>query len=322
MSDFLTNLIERSLTPAPAIRPQLISIFEPPPINEGVIGSYHDQPERAVVEQLAGKMPDRVSEVESLWRTVPERTVTPGRDPSLPGSLEVSPSPAVSRNQERAGSGLPVEVETDPGEMKPRRDRKRKMADGSIASDAPAAAKKAPVELLAGHETELSQNAVPEPPARRNAYTTPEIHLIGLPEISNPDGNRRSSRRNVNLPPDDSLIAPPALESGEKGSSALTPASETKRAESPAAEEPITEKIFPRQQIQPAAMLRSALSRIPQSQARPAQATSEPSIHVTIGRVEVRATLPAPARPQPPRVSAPTMSLNEYLRKRAGEKRQ
>jgi hypothetical protein len=283
-----------------------------------VIGSEHDQPGQPVVERQAEKMADRVSEVESLWRAVPERTVTPGRGPSLPGSLEVSASPARPRNQGRAGSGLPVEAKTDPVETRPGGDPKQKVADGSIASVAAAPANDAPVELPADHEAELSQNAVSQPSARRKAYTTREIHLIGLPEISNREGNRRSSR--PNLPADDRSTAPPAFEPGEKRSSAPAPAPETKRAESPATEKPITEKVFPQQEIQPAATLRSAPIRFPRSQARPAQATSEPSIHITIGRVEVRAALPAVARPQPPRVSGPTLSLDEYLRKRAGER--
>jgi hypothetical protein len=49
-------------------------------------------------------------------------------------------------------------------------------------------------------------------------------------------------------------------------------------------------------------------------------AASPPSVHVTIGRVEVRASTPAqPARsrPQPPRI----MSLDEYLTQRAGAHR-
>ncbi|GAB6266034.1 MAG: hypothetical protein STSR0001_14800 [Methanothrix sp.] len=42
-----------------------------------------------------------------------------------------------------------------------------------------------------------------------------------------------------------------------------------------------------------------------------------PNIHVTIGRIEIRATPPL-ATTQPRRTSPNTMSLNEYLRQRAG----
>jgi hypothetical protein len=45
------------------------------------------------------------------------------------------------------------------------------------------------------------------------------------------------------------------------------------------------------------------------------------SINVTIGRVEVRATLPQPAAAEKPRAAAPITSLEEYLRERAGGNR-
>jgi hypothetical protein len=51
-----------------------------------------------------------------------------------------------------------------------------------------------------------------------------------------------------------------------------------------------------------------------------AAAQPEPTIQVTIGRIEVRAT--PPAQPPPKQRSAPpVMSLEEYLRQRSGERR-
>ena len=46
----------------------------------------------------------------------------------------------------------------------------------------------------------------------------------------------------------------------------------------------------------------------------------EATIHVSIGRIEVRATPTAPARERAPAAS-PVMSLEEYLRTRAGRAR-
>jgi hypothetical protein len=54
----------------------------------------------------------------------------------------------------------------------------------------------------------------------------------------------------------------------------------------------------------------------PRSQAR--EDLAAPSINVTIGRVEVRATSPAPSAPARPPARAPITSLDDYLRKRAG----
>jgi hypothetical protein len=46
-----------------------------------------------------------------------------------------------------------------------------------------------------------------------------------------------------------------------------------------------------------------------------------PAIHVTIGRVEVRAMMPAAQVKPPPERSAPKMSLDDYLRSRNGGQR-
>ena len=57
-------------------------------------------------------------------------------------------------------------------------------------------------------------------------------------------------------------------------------------------------------------------------QARREEPVAEPVIHVTIGRIEVRAT-PAPKAPARERPAArPAVDLEEYLRQRAqGERR-
>jgi hypothetical protein len=69
------------------------------------------------------------------------------------------------------------------------------------------------------------------------------------------------------------------------------------------------------------ASMQSARRSIPPSAAPQPATTAEPTIHVTIGRVEVRATpQPAPAA-KPTSAAAPTMSLDEYLRARDGGRR-
>jgi hypothetical protein len=53
-----------------------------------------------------------------------------------------------------------------------------------------------------------------------------------------------------------------------------------------------------------------------------APAPAAPIIHVTIGRIEVRATAPQAAAAPARRASAPAvMTLDEYLRRRDGERR-
>jgi hypothetical protein len=50
---------------------------------------------------------------------------------------------------------------------------------------------------------------------------------------------------------------------------------------------------------------------------RAGQPAPTPTIQVTIGRIEVRATSPA-TPPSKPRAASPAMSLDEYLRRRKG----
>ncbi|HEY6168580.1 MAG TPA: hypothetical protein VI454_11110, partial [Verrucomicrobiae bacterium] len=45
---------------------------------------------------------------------------------------------------------------------------------------------------------------------------------------------------------------------------------------------------------------------------------AEPVIHVSIGRVEIRATSPAVARARPATTAPAGLSLEDYLRQRAG----
>ena len=59
--------------------------------------------------------------------------------------------------------------------------------------------------------------------------------------------------------------------------------------------------------------------RAPGQSAREAAADAPPAIHVTIGRVEVRAVVPQslPQTPQPARKSNPVIPLDDYLKQQS-----
>lgn len=72
------------------------------------------------------------------------------------------------------------------------------------------------------------------------------------------------------------------------------------------------EPVFPRLFDSPR---RSSESRDPFTE--PSRDTAEPSVTITIGRIDIRAATPPPASPAPRRAAAPThLSLEEYLRQR------
>jgi hypothetical protein len=58
----------------------------------------------------------------------------------------------------------------------------------------------------------------------------------------------------------------------------------------------------------------------PPVSARPSSPIKPPTIHVTIGRVEVRAVMPPVAAPKPSSPSGPKPSLEDYLKQRNGDR--
>ena len=76
MSDYLSHLVERSLSATASVRPQVISIFEPPAVNEGEFFRSEATLEPPVVghETETSSSAARVSQLQSLWRASPEPT--------------------------------------------------------------------------------------------------------------------------------------------------------------------------------------------------------------------------------------------------------
>jgi len=69
MSDFLSNLVERSLSTTGDVRPQRVSIFEPPPVNSGAFFRGTETPELPAVEQHHQDPADRLSRLQPLRHT-------------------------------------------------------------------------------------------------------------------------------------------------------------------------------------------------------------------------------------------------------------
>jgi hypothetical protein len=88
MNDFLSNLIERSFTDAPVIRPRVPSLFEPTPVE------FLDE------QQSSTSAP--VSELSPLQKTDTTKSIAPVRDVS-----EHLPKPGASRRQTLPPEALP-----------------------------------------------------------------------------------------------------------------------------------------------------------------------------------------------------------------------
>ncbi len=118
-------------------------------------------------------------------------------------------------------------------------------------------------------------------------------------------------------------IAPPVAPLAELPSAAVAPAPEI---EATAPIRPVIQPILRLSEpAQPAAPTAPEISPVPPPQPATelpaADAPPEPTIRVSIGRIDVRVADPPPAKPSPAQRQAPQLSLDEYLRLRSGGKR-
>ncbi|MFP2933439.1 hypothetical protein ACLESO_51485 [Pyxidicoccus sp. 3LG] len=163
------------------------------------------------------------------------------------------------------------------------------------------------------------------PPLRPSGAPAPDASSVSpsrAQEIEAPGGilSRQHAasppRRDARLTPRDESSVQPATPAPRATRSSSTPRRPRAEHESP---EQAREQGSPaRPQATALGAMRSAHVSAPQSDLT--QATREaPTVRITIGRIEVRATVAAPAPQQRPAPrSAPAMSLEAYLKRRGG----
>lgn len=280
MSDFLSNLAARAINAAPVIQPRPLTVFEPWP-TDGALGA----------RRLPDIMPDDASTVETaLDGTRPTREAAPAEpNPATPimaartmeeTSRAVSPS---TRSDFTARSIAP-------------RDQAAPPAIAPIAERATSPTVAAPqlAPSIINHPDEPRRPAEPTSPAERLIVERERI-------------DREPEKPPVPvLMPQTVLIERPAAP-----------------ATSPSIVQPVVERVIDRREkIAPPDRSRDARSTSAPTTANETlpEPPAPPVIHVTIGRVEVRAT-PTPAAPRRAAHSTPTLSLEDYLRSRNGGRR-
>jgi len=90
MSDFLGNLVERSLSPTSTVRPQVFSIFGPPVMNGGAFLRRDESPELGAVEQHDQESRDRLPQLRPHSHTTTSAPATQFVAP-LPNARLTSP---------------------------------------------------------------------------------------------------------------------------------------------------------------------------------------------------------------------------------------
>jgi hypothetical protein len=242
MSDFLSKLVERSVSGSSAVRPQLETIYNFPTENSGKFFAAEEQREVTTVVPPHDTGSARFSRIETMRQ---------------------QPAP-----QARA-----------------------EIASAS-ASVAPASLQLAPVALASLQPAPSAQST--------EQQVTSEHHTETRPPERNAPGSSRIE------PADES--SPQSVVAEVRAQKVI----ELIRRESPRPLDRGNLREF-RAVSQSPPPFRTAT---PRSEAR--EDLAAPSINVTIGRVEVRATVPAPSSPARPPARAPITSLDDYLRKRAG----
>lgn len=278
MSDYLERLVARSFDPSDAIRPRALGLFE-----AASPGSAPTEPVPGEEESVGAARPPAAVRPPRTEASPRDVAVTRVPVPAMPVSPPVTPSRAAAVNENAAVPPVPATVVSP----EPRQDRP--------------------------HDTASAQPSMTPPPKReRSQPTAPPLPLPLQRTIVQPVQRDviierlAAAERGTEQPRRERQPAPvAAAEPSAPGSrvSHVPPPQPAPRSR------PIRPQVTARQ----APDIRSR--RDSHSPAEPAAA---PSIHVTIGRVEVRAVQPAAARRRPAAAGPAVMSLDEYLKQRAG----
>ncbi len=280
MTDFLSNLAARAINAAPVIQPRPLTVFEPWP-TDGALGA----------RRLPDIMPDDASTVETaLDGTRPTREAAPA-EPN-----PATPIMAARTMEETSRAASPSTRSDFAARAAAPRDQAALPAIAPIAERVTSPTVAAPqlTPPIINHPDEPRRPAEPTSPAERLIVERERI-------------DREPEKPPVPvLTPQTILIERPAAP-----------------ATSPSIVQPVVERVIDRREkIAPpdrSRDVRSASAPTTANETLP-EPPAPPVIHVTIGRVEVRAT-PTPAAPRRAAHSTPTLSLEDYLRSRNGGRR-
>ena len=349
MSDYLNNLVARSLEPTPAIQPRLASLFEP----LSAVGPLFPRPGRVV---------DRFERIAARDEAAPDALIQrradhdPGTEPPISSStttlinigkessdLARSKAPPQVSDQQRK----PVAATMKPAESEPR--IPQKIADDVTGRELIASASQTSAESkaktvvpvigvpLSSESSHRDQRGWPEKETTRREVAVTLVagtYEARRPrETAGPEnklGERRGPESSSASAPRDGSTVISSLSQNDQtqsSSSLVVPraAIETIRADrgslSPLF---VPETAAPRDAMAPPPISKIKLHQ--DSRRRPDDTeadeqvgpATEPSINVTIGRVEVRALLPTASRPARKDSGSPKlMGLDDYLRQRA-----
>ena len=308
MSDYLHHLVARTLAPDAGVRPVLRSAFEPPPFHGGFTLSAGLEDDTLVestssvslplntptqLERVPVRGPLSAASIISPRGDEPPRQIAPTpRPPSLPGDMQKEES----NGGEDIASVQPLHPPDREPSMKPT--VLQTVISSRAVSAPPTTSPLDPVPMTSFLRTAASDAihpaaaAVPHPTVESKETCSEPVDFVAI----------RSGAPTMTVLSPSPLVAPT--------SDNPHPAAGAIRSQTVESEERRSER-FTVAAIRPVAPAAPVFSpSLPRAVAPP-----PPAIHVTIGRVEVRAT-PPPAGSRAKATLPPVMSLGDYLRRR------
>ena len=295
MADYLSHLIVKNLSPQENIQPRPRGRFEPSP-DISVNISMAEMAQAGEPQSIASPIADSAASTSQPGRMQPSQL------PSRPffaqlieeaeHSAAVRPDPAAeaSKVQPYRGYLNPPSPKADPvgkGEVL------------SLPRAAPQVAQRQPMPpVQPGTLPEIPLNIKPE---RERPQMSGKAQLPGSHDPPQEVTIERRSERTVI-----STIKTVVELSQEEPASLLSPAQQPAPPPSPA--------LAPEPAVQD---LRPVTPPLPDLATRKTPGETAPTVHVTIGRIEVRATPSANPPPRKPATRPVAMSLDEYLKSRA-----
>ena len=307
MSDYLNNLITRTVSEAAVVRPQLPSLFEPS-VASGQIKSGLEFEQ----DTFSAGPPTQRAE-PTAWN--PSSILTPRQS-----SLGEPESPPITHPAIKPAPASPSNLAPNQSSLGDPESERIAYRTGTLGSNLPP------------HQAMTSD---PEPIAPRASHLKSIRHATEGPEPSSEDvvsrpASRREESKSVPVQTETN-VGRVTAEMRKNDSDAGQRESSPRRAR--ASEAPTSVSQLSTQDSEPTSpgfvwaaatvqKIRAVEAVVPVIRSLPQlppapKPASAPTINVTIGRVEIRATSPAPAPQRAQPKTANVLSLEDYLRQRA-----
>ena len=294
MSDYLRNLAARNLRSVEVIQPRLASLYEPTASSESILNQeihserFDTHVDHQKLDQNSGNSkPSELISQQPLSQQLPSDISQPSLDYAL--TADPVAIPVIRNEKNNTATARDLTSVLPEHEIVP--DTSDKSSNMSVLND----------DTVSGPATLFIENV-----------SSPAIHsrLNTVHETDNGDHNPSVyGTKGEHIPfSDDSKISENAFKLNHKSTTRLD------GEESPPVNNP-SQNLPNLSVVKPA----NAHNKQDKYATRTTNPEPEPVIRVTIGRVDVRAVTPPPLSiQQKTRQSNPTLSLDDYLRKRNG----